>query len=242
MLLLSQNNATAATGSRRIALPSLVRMQQPQHAAVIDSSNRFGASVISAVLPAAGGYDLAVNNLFPIPNAGAAVKANKFAFVSGSAGIPYGIDTGASIFRRSTFTKLFQIQVNSIASGHIFSTDSRVNVGIGVETIAAGQLGVSIYDGAFKQISFVPTTGILYTLVIVATESLLSFYANGTLIGSVAISPIIFQAGRATNYGFNTVSNANSMLFDMYCSLMLSSAYLANDIAALSANPWQVFR
>ena len=217
--------------------------QQPQYAAPIDLGNQFGRYVISAVLPAALGYDLAGNGLTPKPNADIAARGGAATFTTTLSQLFYGTDVGASVFRRTTFTKVLQIRLNTLAAGQIYSTDARFNIGVGsLETITAGQLGVSIYDGAFKQISFVPTVGVLYTLVVVATSTALSLYSNGILIGTIAIGPIVFAPGRNTDYGLNTFTNSASANFDLYHSSLLSVDLSANDVAKLSANPYQIFR
>ena len=250
MLLFAQNNATAAVGSRRINLPNLVLMQQPQYAAQIAWSNSLtrglvgfwhsGDGTFRSITPSSLGSVLSAGGGYGITQKGRTVRATGPTVQT--AYIPHD----SRYLPTNAITILGEgVVVSSSAAGsnYWFGKEDATG-GFGVYGNPDGAVHPYLKVGtAFADQSSGVALGTAAQVGMTFDGSTFATVGNGKQFATQAISGTITHAsvGMAlTARGDGDAGNKGDGSF--YYFAIWNRALSARELADFYANPWQVLR
>ena len=258
MLLLAQNNATAAVGSRRIALASLTRSAQPQFAAQINPGNPITKGLAYIVNPALGIMDNAlrtatVNGVSrTVSQKGyvLSVSGNNAALGASFASSPLVTSTGngSGDFTFFVYSNPKAIATHEIiifaqtpVSGEAYIV-ANANAALGV---AAGSLAYSQYNGAASTglTAAGAVDGAYHLFVYTRTADQGALYSDGKLLasGTVTTGAVSYSGSAGKDIIGGYVTAGWGISGDVPLAGAFNRGLTAAEVKQLSDNPWQVF-
>jgi hypothetical protein len=229
---------------------------QPQGSRVIDWSNPLTSGLIGAFLPESpinfvDGEQMFQDWLPPTigvrsQSGGKVISDGLYTYQPPSPTFPYGykfdLTTGAALIVASQR----EVQNNNIALGRAVSSGSQ-NWGIGLH---GGSFNGAY--GTWGTFSFTPSTSGVSTLqkrtvIINADGSTATLYMDGEVISSGAYTMPAYDSsfrGRCFGFGSSLVGfgGGGNPRIQPSVGLVWNRPLTANEVALLTANPWQVFR